>query len=172
VTAPVALAGEAGAQTLIVTNAAGGLNPHFDPGDLMLIVDQVNLTGTSPLIGSNAANPFTQMVAAYDAGLCTLARRAAAQHGIGLREGVYAGLVGPAFETPAEARWLRSFADAVGMSTVLETIRARHLGMRVLGISLITNMVGVSTSHDSVVATGQARAADFTKLLDSVVAAL
>jgi purine-nucleoside phosphorylase len=89
-----------------------------------------------------------------------------------LREGVYAGLVGPAFETHAEARWLRSFADVVGMSTVLETIRARYLKMRVLGFSVITNMVGLPTSHEEGIAAGNARAGDLARLLDSIVESL
>jgi purine-nucleoside phosphorylase len=172
VTAQVALAHAAGAATLIVTNAAGGLNRHFNAGDLMLIVDHVNLTGTSPLIGADDPNPFVEMVDAYDPGLCEIARRRAAHLGIGLREGVYAGLVGPAFETRAEVRWLRSLADVVGMSTVLETIRARSLGMRVLGFSLITNMAGAPTTHEQVIATGNARAPDLARLLDALVEAL
>ena len=156
---------------VVPTNAAGGLNLHWDPGDLMLIVDQVNLTGTSPLIGDDP-NPFVEMVEAYDPQLCQLARTTAAQLGIGLREGVYAGLIGPAFETPAEARWLRSFADVVGMSTVLETIRARRLGMRVLGFSLITNMVASGTTHEQVIAVGGRRGPDLARLLDALVASL
>lgn len=172
VTAQVALARDAGAKTLILTNAAGGLNQNFAAGDLMLIVDQINLTGTSPLIGPDDPNPFVQMLGAYDAGLAEHARRRAAQLGIALREGVYAGLVGPAFETHAEARWLRSIADVVGMSTVLETIRARALDMRVLGISVITNMVGLPTSHEEVIATTTARAPTLARLLDSIVESL
>jgi purine-nucleoside phosphorylase len=172
VTESIALAHEAGARTLILTNAAGGLNRQFEAGDLMLIVDQVNMTGASPLIGVEDPSPFVEMLAAYDPALCELARRHAAQLGIGLREGVYLGVLGPAFETPAEARWLRSIADAVGMSTVLETIRARHLGMRVLGISVITNMVGAPCAHGDVIAACNRRAGDLARLLDAVVASL
>ena len=172
VTAQIALAREAGAKTVILTNAAGGLNQNFAAGDLMLIVDQINLTGTSPLIGPDDPNPFVQMLGAYDPDLAELARRRAAKLGVTLREGVYAGLIGPAFETHAEARWLRSIADVVGMSTVLETIRARSLGMRVLGISVITNMVGLPTSHEEVIATTKARAAVLAKLLDAIVESL
>jgi purine-nucleoside phosphorylase len=172
VTSQVALAHAAGAQTLIVTNAAGGLNQNLKAGDLMLINDQINLTGTSPLIGAGDANPFVEMLGAYDPEFAELARRRADALGISLREGVYAGLVGPAFETNAEARWLRSIADAVGMSTVLETIRARHLGMRVLGFSVITNVVGLPTSHEEVIAACHARAPDLARLLDAVVASL
>jgi purine-nucleoside phosphorylase len=172
VTAQVALAHECGAGTVLLTNAAGGLNEHFVPGDLMLIVDQINLTGTSPLIGADDPNPFVDMSAPYDAALCEIARKSAAHLGIGLREGVYAGLIGPAFETKAEARWLRSIADAVGMSTVLETILARRLGMRVLGMSLITNMVAENVSHGDVVASAHARAPEFARLLEAIVEAL
>jgi purine-nucleoside phosphorylase len=172
VTESVALAHEAGAGTLIVTNAAGGLNRQFDTGDLMLIADQVNMTGTSPLIGLEDPSPFVEMLAAYDPALCDLARRRAAQLGIGLREGVYLGLLGPAFETPAEARWLRSIADAVGMSTVLETIRARRLGMRVLGISVITNVVGQPCAHGDVIAACNAAAPNLSRLLDAMAADL
>lgn len=169
VTASVALARESGARTLVVTNAAGGLNKHFNAGDLMLIVDQINMTGTSPLIGLQDPSPFVEMLEAYDPALADVARRRAAHLGIGLREGVYLGLVGPAFETPAESRWLRSIADAVGMSTVLETIRARRLGMRVLGISVITNIVGNPCTHEDVIARCDAAAPNLSRLLDAIV---
>jgi purine-nucleoside phosphorylase len=172
VTAQVDLASGAGAKTIILTNASGGLNSNFKATDLMLITDQINLTGTSPLIGPDEPNPFIEMLGAYDSELCEIARRRAASLGISLREGVYAGLVGPAFETQAEARWLRSIADVVGMSTVLETIRARYLKMRVLGFSVITNMVGLPTSHEEVIAAGNTRAADLARLLDAIVESL
>lgn len=172
VTAQVDLAHGAGAKTIILTNACGGLNPNFNATDLMLITDQINLTGTSPIIGPDDPNPFIEMLGAYDPELADLARKRAAALGINLREGVYAGLVGPAFETLAEARWLRSIADVVGMSTVLETIRARYLKMRVLGFSVITNMVGLPTSHEEVIAAGNARAGDLARLLDSIVETL
>jgi purine-nucleoside phosphorylase len=172
VTSQVDLAHEAGAKTIILTNAAGGLNSNFKATDLMLITDQINLTGTSPLIGPDDPNPFIEMLGAYDPQLAELARSRAASLGISLREGVYAGLVGPAFETPAEARWLRSIADVVGMSTVLETIRARYLKMRVLGFSVVTNMVGLPTSHEEVIAAGTARAGDLARLLDAIVEGL
>jgi purine-nucleoside phosphorylase len=172
VTASVALAREAGASTLLVTNAAGGLNRQFNPGDLMLIVDQINMTGTSPLLGLEDPSPFVDMLEAYDPALCDLARRRAAHLGIGLYEGVYLGLLGPAFETPAEARWLRSVADAVGMSTVLETIRARRFGMRVLGVSVITNVVGSPCAHGDVIAQCNAAAPNLSRLLDAIVSDL
>jgi purine-nucleoside phosphorylase len=172
VTSQVDLAHAAGAKTIILTNACGGLNANFKATDLMLITDQINLTGTSPLIGPDDPNPFIEMLGAYDPELADLARSRAASLGINLREGVYAGLIGPAFETPAEARWLRSIADVVGMSTVLETIRARYLKMRVLGFSVVTNMVGLPTSHEEVIAAGNARAGDLARLLDAIVESL
>lgn len=169
VTAQVDLAHGAGAKTIVLTNASGGLNPNLKATDLMLITDQINLTGTSPLIGPDDPNPFIEMLGAYDPKLAELARSRAAALGISLREGVYAGLVGPAFETQAEARWLRSIADVVGMSTVLETIRARYLKMRVLGFSVVTNMVGFPTTHEEVIAAGTERARDLARLLDAIV---
>jgi purine-nucleoside phosphorylase len=143
VTACVRLAAQAGIGTLIVTNAAGGLRPDLQVGDLLLITDHMNLTATSPLIGHPPIGqpPFVDMGGAYDPHLRAQAQKAAALVGERLVEGVYAGVVGPAYETPAEIRMLRALgADAVGMSTVLEVIAARALGMRVLGCSLITNV--------------------------------
>src|SRR6202011_4076162 len=133
---PVVAAAHAGAKTFVLTNAAGGVNPDFHAGDLMLIADQLNLTGTSPLIGSELlpgqSVRFVDMADAYAPHLRASARAIAAEHGFTLREGVYAGLAGPTYETPAEARYLRTIgADAVGMSTVLETIAARALGREV-----------------------------------------
>ena len=132
-----------GASVLIVTNAAGGLNPDFTPGDLMLITDQLNLTGKSPLVGPNdeSIGPrFPDMGEAYTPALRATAREAAAEVNVALREGVYAGVLGPQYESPAEVRMLRMLGgDAVGMSTVLEVIAARHAGLRVVGISCITN---------------------------------
>ena len=132
-----------GAKVVIVTNAAGGANPALEPGDLMLIEDHLNMTGRTPLLGPNddALGPrFPDMSEAYDPGLRRLARKVAGELGISLRGGVYAGLLGPSYETPAEIRMLQRLgADAVGMSTVLETVAARHAGARVLGISCITN---------------------------------
>lgn len=147
-----------GAKTLIVTNAAGGIAPGFSVGDLMLIDDHLNLTGKNCLVGTNEAvlGPrFVDMTQAYDRALGALAAKAARELGFELQRGVYAGLLGPTYETPAEIRMLRTLgADAVGMSTVLETIAARHMGARVLGISCITNlaagMTGEPLSHDEV----------------------
>lgn len=140
-----------GARTVIVTNAAGGANPVLEPGDLMLIEDHLNLTGRTPLLGPNddAIGPrFPDMSRAYDPELRALACRVAAARGVPLRTGVYAGLLGPSYETPAEIRMMQRLgADAVGMSTVLETIAARHAGARVLGISCITNKGAGLSAH-------------------------
>jgi purine-nucleoside phosphorylase len=140
---PVYVAQKMGATTLMVTNAAGGINPAFHPGTVMLISDHINLTGTSPLIGPNAPDlgpRFPSMRDAYDPALRELARRAASEAGIAVAEGVYVAMIGPQYETDAELRMLaRLGADAVGMSTVPEVIAARHAGMRVLGISVIAN---------------------------------
>ena len=150
-----------GAKTLIITNAAGGIDPSFAPGDLMLITDQLNLTGTSSLLGPNdemLGPRFPDMTHAFDPALIADAERVAAKIDLSLRHGVYAGLLGPAYETPAEVRMLKTLgADAVGMSTVLEVLAARHMGLRVLGISCITNLAaGLSDaplSHDEVTET-------------------
>jgi purine-nucleoside phosphorylase len=132
-----------GIGTVVLTNAAGGVNPDLEPGDVMLISDAINLSGDNPLVGPNldALGPrFLPMTDAFDAGLRAAAREAAQRAGIPLREGVYLMLSGPAYETRAELRMLRTLgADAVGMSTVHELLVARHQGARVLGFSLVTN---------------------------------
>lgn len=170
VTRNIAIARECGVNTLLLTNAAGAINPDFAAGDLMLIADHLNLTGMNPLAGSGFANPFVNMTNAYDARLRAIA------HSIdgNLREGVYAGLLGPTYETPAEAHYLRTIgADAVGMSTVLETIAARAADIAVLGLSLITNVVAAAdTSHAEVTATAHSAAARLADILDGVVSRL
>jgi purine-nucleoside phosphorylase len=132
-----------GAGTLVVTNAAGALKPEFAPGDAMLIDDHLNFTGVNPLTGPNdpaIGLRFPDMSRAYDRPLASLALTAAGEAGVALRRGVYAGVAGPSLETSAERRFLRAAgADAVGMSTVIEVIAAAHAGMRVLGMSAITN---------------------------------
>lgn len=132
-----------GAETLVVTNAAGALNPRWDAGQLMLITDQINFTGRSPLTGANHAGwgeCFPDMSCAYDPDYVRTALAAATELGLRVERGVYVGVHGPQLETPAETRMLRTLgADAVGMSTVLEVIAARHMGMNVLGISCLTN---------------------------------
>ncbi len=171
VTYSVALAAQCGAKALVLTNAAGGLNPAFAPGDLMLIADHINLTGANPLTGMEFENPFIDMSQAYSARLRSLARE---QSSSPVQEGVYVGLAGPSYETPAETRFLRGIgADAVGMSTVLETIAARRRNLEVLGISLITNVAGApETTHAEVTAIGKATAARLATLLDRVIAKL
>jgi purine-nucleoside phosphorylase len=147
-TFPVRVLHRLGAQTLIVTNAAGGLNAGFETGDLMLITDHINLVGMAgfnPLRGPNDERlgpRFVDMSSAYDVGLRKLALSAAQELGIELRQGTYVMSAGPTFETPADVRFLRLIgADAVGMSTVPEVIVARHEGMRVLGLSHISNVI-------------------------------
>jgi purine-nucleoside phosphorylase len=147
VTFPIRVMQMLGIKTLIVTNAAGGINTSFKGEDLMLITDHINLigmAGNSPLVGPNdnsLGERFFGLTSAYDLDLCALARRVASEAGITLREGVYACLAGPSFETPAEIRMLRAWgADAVGMSTAPEVVVARHAQMRVMGVSSITNM--------------------------------
>jgi purine-nucleoside phosphorylase len=156
-----------GVRTLVVTNACGGINPAFDPGDVMLISDVVNLSGENPLTGPNIDKlgpRFVAMTDALDADLRSRARAAAARAGVTLREGVYLMLAGPTYETRAELRMLRTLgADAVGMSTVPEVLVARHAGARVLGFSLVTNkatpeMEGEVT-HEEVLAMGPIGAA-------------
>jgi purine-nucleoside phosphorylase len=162
-----------GVDTLIVTNAAGSLNPEFAAGDVMLISDHVNLSGDNPLLGPNldAFGPrFPPMTDAYDPELRTAARESAASTGIALREGVYVMLAGPSYETRAEMRMLRGFgADAVGMSTAHEVIVARHAGRRVLGFSLITNKatedVETGATHEEVIEMGRVGAERLVTLL-------
>ncbi|MNZ81362.1 Purine nucleoside phosphorylase 1 [compost metagenome] len=141
---PVRVMKELGVATLLVTNAAGGVNTSYNPGDLMLISDHINLTGRNPLIGHNDPDlgpRFPDMSQPYSRTLRDLAKEIAGQNNVPLQEGVYAGLLGPSYETPAEIRMLRTIgADAVGMSTVSEVIVARHAGIDVLGISCISNM--------------------------------
>jgi purine-nucleoside phosphorylase len=154
---------ELGCRAVLLTNAAGGIRRGLSPGSLLLLTDHVNLTGTSPLIGPNVPGRarFPDMSKAYDPALLSLARAAAQAEGIALEEGVYAGLVGPSYETPAEVRMLATLgADAVGMSTVLEVIALRHAEVRVGAVSVLTNVAaGLSErplDHAEVQAAGEA----------------
>ena len=144
VTFPVRVMAGLGVKTLIVTNAAGGLNPLFKAGDLMLITDHINLIGDNPLVGENIDTwgpRFPDMSQVYDRELREATEKVARRLGIGLRQGVYVAVKGPSLETPAETRFLRMIgADAVGMSTVPEVITAVHAGLRVLGISVLSNL--------------------------------
>ncbi len=179
VTLPVRVMQMLGIETLIVTNAAGGVNPHYRAGDLMLIADHINLVGMagfSPLRGPNDPSlgmRFPDMTHAYDPALRELARAAAQELGIELREGVYMMLAGPSFESPADIKMLRMFgADAVGMSTVAEVIVARHARMRVLGISLISNSLAGGhdqVNHAEVLAAGRAAVPIFANLVKGVL---
>ncbi|GIP48517.1 Purine nucleoside phosphorylase 1 [compost metagenome] len=174
---PVRVMKELGVSTLLVTNAAGGVNTSYHPGDLMLISDHLNLTGRNPLVGPNDEElgaRFPDMSQAYSRRLRDIARKIAADKGVPLQEGVYAGLLGPTYETPAEIRMLRTLgADAVGMSTVSETIVARHAGIEVLGISCISNMAsGIldqPLSHQEVMETTERVREKFLSLVLSII---
>lgn len=174
---PVRVMKELGVEKLLVTNAAGGINTTYQPGDLMLISDHINLTGTSPLIGQNdneLGPRFPDMSQAYSRRLRELARKTAEKAGVPLQEGVYVGLLGPSYETPAEIRMLRTLGgDAVGMSTVSEVIVARHAGLEVLGISCISNMAsGIldqPLSHDEVMETTDRVREKFLSLVLAII---
>jgi purine-nucleoside phosphorylase len=163
-----------------VTNAAGGVNEAFRPGMLMLIRDHINLTGRNPLVGPNERAlgvRFPDMTEAYDPDLRAVARKLASERGIPVSEGVYLALLGPSYETPAEIRMARSLgADAVGMSTVMEVIAANHMGMRVVGISCITNMAaGIlpqKLTEEEVIETAAAVREQFGALVRGIVGAL
>lgn len=177
VTLPVRVMQKIGVKTLIVTNAAGGVNLGYHPGELMVIGDIFSMTAQNPLIGPNldAFGPrFPDMSCAFDKELRALAHECANEQGFALREGVYAQMTGPTYETPAEIRMLRTLgADAVGMSTVPEVIVARHGGMRVLGISCITNMAaGILDqllNHAEVTETANRVKGQFRNLLDRII---
>ncbi len=180
VTLPVRVMQRLGVEVLIVTNAAGGVNPDFQPGDLMLITDHLNLigmAGLNPLRGPNLDElgpRFPDMSRAYDPDLLVLARAVAAEEGILLREGVYVCLAGPSFETPADLRFLHMIGvDAVGMSTVPEVTVARHGGTRVLGISGISNKANLDgstvTTHEEVLEAGRVIVPKMTALIRGVL---
>jgi len=183
VTLPVRVMQRLGIQSFIVTNAAGGVNPDFVPGDVMLITDHLNLMGMSglnPLMGPNLDEigpRFPDMSQAYDRAYADLARKVAGENGITLREGVYAGLSGPSFETPADLRYLRGIGtDAVGMSTVPEVTIARHGNMRVLGFSGISNKANLDgstiTTHEEVIEAGKVITPKIEKIIRGVLRGL
>lgn len=180
VTLPVRVMTRMGIGNMIVTNAAGGVHPDFQPGDVMLITDQLNLMGMSglnPLMGPNIDEigpRFPDMSQPYDRIYCDLARRVAKEEKITLREGIYAGLSGPSFESPADLRFLRlAGADAVGMSTVPEVIIARHGNMRVLGFSGVSNKANLDgstvTTHEEVIAAGEVITPKMEKIIRGVL---
>jgi purine-nucleoside phosphorylase len=172
--------GALGVRTIVLTNAAGGINTTFKPGTLMLIDDHVNLLGSNPLVGPNDDRfgpRFPDMTEVYSARLRRVALEAAADLRLGLAHGVYVAVHGPSYETPAEIRFLRTIgADAVGMSTVPEAIVARHMGMEVLGISCITNAAaGVLPKplvHDEVMETARRVRGEFSALLEGIIGRL
>jgi purine-nucleoside phosphorylase len=183
VTLPVRVMRRLGLEMMFVTNAAGGVNPDFVPGDVMLITDNLNLmgmTGANPLMGPNIDElgpRFPDMSQAYDPELMSIARKVASREQILLREGVYCGLSGPSFEGPADLRFLRmAGADAVGMSTVPEVIVARHGGLRVLGLSGISNKANLDgstvTSHEEVIEAGKIITPKIEKIIRGVLRSL
>ena len=177
VTFGVRVLGSLGVRTMVFTNAAGGVNLGFQRGGLVLISDHINLQGSNPLVGANddTVGPrFPDMSEAWPAGLRAIAHEVADELGIRLAEGVYAAVLGPSYETPAEIRYLRTIgADLVGMSTVPEAIVANHMGMRVLGISCVTNMAaGVlpqKIDHAEVLETGEALRGTLVKFLKALL---
>jgi purine-nucleoside phosphorylase len=183
ITLPVRVMKRLGLEMLFVTNAAGGVNPGFVPGDVMLITDNLNfvgMAGANPLMGPNIDElgpRFPDMSRAYDSKLMESARKAAQENNITLREGVYCGLSGPSFESPADLRFLRMVGtDAVGMSTVPEVIVARHAGMRVLGLSGISNKANLDgstvTTHEEVIEAGKVITPKIEKIVRGVLRAL
>jgi purine-nucleoside phosphorylase len=177
VTFPVRVMQTLGIHTLIVSNAAGGVNPAFSPGDIMVIADHINLTGANPLVGPNIdpwGPRFPDMARAYDPALAGAARAAGRRIGARLQRGVYAGLTGPSLETPAEIRFLQTIgSDAVGFSTIQEVIAAVHASMRVLGLSIITNVHQprdpVPARVDDIIAVAETTAPVLARLIHEVV---
>lgn len=174
---PIRVMQALGVGVLILTNASGGLNPRFAPGQLMIIDDHINLTGLNPLVGPNEDRwgpRFPDMTAAYSPHLVKLARAAAQSLNLAFVHGVYAGLKGPCLETPAEMRYLRTIgADAVGFSTVMETIAAVHAGMQVLGLSVITNSClpdgPTPADVDQIIAVAQKTAPQLASLITRII---
>lgn len=180
VTFPIRVLQELGVAYLIVSNAAGGLNPCFKTGDIMIIVDHINLTGDNPLIGPNDdrwGSRFPDMIGAYDKTLRTYAETAGKNARISLQKGVYVGLKGPSLETPAEVRFLRKIgAEAVGFSTVQEVIAAVHAGIKILGLSIITNVHNpdhpVPAKVDEIIAVANKSTAKLESIIAGVIQAI
>jgi purine-nucleoside phosphorylase len=170
---PVLLMGRLGARTVVLTNAAGGVDPGYGPGTLMVIADHLNLTGRTPLLGPNAdaiGPRFTDLTDLYAPALRARLHAAGRAEGVALEEGVYAGLLGPTYETPAEVRMLGILgANAVGMSTVLEAIACRWAGIEVAGVSLVTNagagLTGAPLSHEEVLVAGAEAGPRFARVI-------
>ncbi len=177
ITFPTRVMAKLGIKDLIVTNASGGINESFEVGDLMIITDHINLMGTNPLIGPNYSKMgprFPNMTQTYDKELIELSLKVAEEEGIKVQKGVYVGVSGPSYETPAEIRFLRIIgADAVGMSTVPEVIVARHCSLRVLGISCITGVTREDShktlSHQEVIEVAETSGAKFKKLIRGII---
>ncbi len=177
---PILLFKQLGAEIVVLTNAAGGVNPAYRPGTLMVIADHINLTGKSPLLGQNAdelGEHFTDLTDVWSPSLRERLHAAGAVEAVKLDEGIYVGLLGPNYETPAEVRMLRGLgADAVGMSTVLEAIAARWVGLEVCGVSLVTNAGagydGVPLVHEDVLAAGAEAGPRLAKVLRRFIAGL
>ena len=180
VTFPTRVLARLGVRVLVLTNAAGGVNTSFSPGTLMVIDDHLNFMGTNPLVGANEDGfgvRFPDMTEVYSRRLRGIADEAAVAAGVGVRHGVYVGLHGPSYETPAEIRAFRTLgADAVGMSTVPEAIVARHMGVEVLGISCITNpaagVLPTPLHHDEVMEVARRVSGQFMRLLENIVGRL
>jgi purine-nucleoside phosphorylase len=178
VTFPIRVMQELGVKILILSNAAGGLNPEFTAGDIMIIHDHINLTGINPLTGRNEESwgiRFPDMTQAYDVHLAALAEKAAADQQINFQQGVYVGLTGPSLETPAEIRFLRTIgADAVGFSTVQEVIAAVHAEIKVLGLSTITNINNPDDPNpatvEEIIAVAEGAAPKIEKIIRKVIA--
>ena len=176
---PIRLMKQMGAELLFLTNASGGINPSFSAGDLMLLTDHISLFAPNPLIGQNFDElgvRFPDMTQVYDRKLQEILKKTAAEQKIALQEGVYAQLTGPSYETPAEVELLRRLgADAVGMSTAVEAVAANHMGMRICGISCISNLAAGMTkqplSHEEVQAAADSAAPKFQKLVTESIQA-
>jgi purine-nucleoside phosphorylase len=180
ITFPVRVMSKLGIDTLLISSAAGGLNPHFETADIMIVTDHINLTGRNPLVGPNLNEfgpRFPDMSEVYDRDLIRLAREKAAEAEIPLREGIYVGIVGPSLETPSETRFLRmAGADAVGMSTVPEVIVGVHCGLKIMVIVAITNVnipeAMSKTSIEEVIATAEKVGPKLSLLWEKIIGAL